>query len=183
MKDEVEILNAALLQQLMAGEERALKDIIYRYRNQLFSNAYYLLGDADQSNDAIQEVFIKLWDVRTRLNKTTSLEKYLVILTRNHCISILRKNKTRQRRAEKFCYSQPHYSYVDGLENAELGSRLNAALQSLTASQKKIFHSVYFEGKSHLEVMQEQNIKLPTVKVTIYSALKVLRAKLHDIVK
>jgi len=167
----------------MAGEEQALVNIIDQYRNQLVYYAYYILGDVDEANDAVQEVFIKLWLVKDRLAKTTSLEKYLITLTKNHCISELRKSKTRRRRTENFCYGQPQVSHIDELENAELGSRLTAALQSLTTTQQKIFHSVYFEGKSHMEVMQEHNIKLPTVKVTIYAALKTLRAKLHDMIK
>jgi len=183
MKDEHNIPNAELLQQLMAGKEKALKDIIHQYRNQLFANAYYILGNADDSHDAIQEVFIKLWDVRAKLNKETSIENYLIVLTRNHCISILRKNKTRQRQAANFYYGMPKVSYVNDLENAELGSQLKAAIQSLTVSQQKIFHSVYFEGKSHLEVMQEENIKSGTIKVTMYTALKNLRAKLQGMVK
>lgn len=183
MKDECKILNTDLLQELVAGEEQALANIIDQYRNQLIYYAYYILGDVDEANDAVQEVFIKLWKVRTKLIKTTSLEKYLITLTKNHCISVLRKNKTRQRRTENFLYGQQQFSFINELENAELGSQLSAAIHSLTAKQQKIFHSVYFEGKSHMEVMQEQNIKLPTVKSTIHSALKTLRAKLQDIVK
>jgi RNA polymerase sigma factor (sigma-70 family) len=183
MKDEHKILNTDLLKQLMAGEEQALVAIIDHYRDRLIYYAYYILGDVQDANDAVQEVFIKLWKVRTGLAKTTSFEKYLITLTRNHCISVLRKNKTRQRRTERFCYGQPQYAFVDELENAELRGQITVAFQSLTATQQKIFHSVYLEGKSHLEVMQEYNIKLPTVKSTIHSALKTLRAKLQDIVK
>ncbi|UPK68002.1 RNA polymerase sigma factor [Chitinophaga filiformis] len=183
MKDEDRILKADLLKQLMAGKEQALVEIIHRYRNQLIYYAYYILGDVDEANDAVQDVFIKLWLVKDQLTKSTSLDKYLNTLTKNHCISVIRKNKTRQRRTDNFCYGQPQFSHVDELENAELGSRLTAAIQSLTATQQKIFQAVYFEGKSHMEVMKEHNIKLPTVKVTIHSALKTLRAKLHDMVK
>ncbi|PWV55501.1 RNA polymerase sigma factor [Chitinophaga sp. S165] len=183
MKDEYRILNSDLLKQLMAGEEQALVKIIDVYRTQLSYYAYYFLGNVDEANDVVQEVFIKLWMVKDNLNNNTSLEKYLITLTKNLCISELRKAQTRLRRAGNYAYGQPRFYNADELENAELGSRLNAALQSLTATQQKIFRSVYLEGKSHLEVMKEYDIKLPTVKVTIYTALKILRAKLHDIVK
>lgn len=183
MKDEVKILNLDLLQQLTAGKEQAIIRIIDLYRNQLVVNAFYMLGDIDEANDAVQEVFIKLWKVRARLTKNTCLITFLLTLTRNHCISVLRKNKCRQRRTEKFCYGQPKFSFVNEMENAELGQRITTAIQSLTASQQKIFQSVYFEGKSHMEIMKEQNIQLATVKSTIHTALKILRAILQDIVK
>ncbi len=178
MKEGTTYLQGELLQHLIQGDEQALGNIMDRYHHELLLKAYYLLGDLEEASDAVQEVFIKLWGVRSKLLPDTLLDNYLNKLIRNHCLSCLRKRKVLKARTEKFAYGLPSYSYVKPMENAELAQQLTAAFNTLTDRQRVIFDSIYFEGKTHMEVVQELQIEPQTVKNTISIALKKLRLTL-----
>lgn len=183
MRDETTYLHNTLLQSLIKGDEQALGEIMEIYRDRLLLKAYQLLGDLDESMDAVQEVFIRLWSVKDKLQADTILDKYLNTLIRNHCCSLLRKRKVLQMRKEKFSYGQPSYSFVKPMENTELAQQLSTAFSSLTDRQRAIFDSVYLEGKSHLEIVKELQIEPQTVKNTISTVLKKLRSNLEFWVK
>ncbi|PSL30693.1 RNA polymerase sigma factor [Chitinophaga ginsengisoli] len=183
MRDDTSYLHNKLLQGLKKGDEQALEDIMEMYRDKLLLKAYHLLGDLDESRDAVQEVFIKLWGVKSKLQSDTILDKYLITLIRNHCCSLLRKRKVLEIRKEKFSYGLPSYSFVKPMENAELARQLSTAFNTLTDRQRAIFDSVYLEGKSHLEIVKELQIEPQTVKNTISTVLKKLRSNLEFWVK
>jgi RNA polymerase sigma factor (sigma-70 family) len=183
MKEGTTYLQSELLQHLIHGDEQALGHIMDQYHDELLLKAYHLLGDLEEASDAVQEVFIKLWGVKRKLLPDTQLDNYLSTLIRNHCLSCLRKRKVLKARTEKFVYGQPAYSYVKPMENAELAQQLSAAFNTLTDRQRLIFDSVYFEGKTHLEVVQELQIEPQTVKNTISIALKKLRLSLDYLLK
>lgn len=183
MKEGTTYLQGELLQQLTQGDEQALGSIMHQYHDDLVLKAYHLLGDLDEASDAVQEVFIKLWTVRSKLLPDTLLDNYLNRLIRNHCVSCLRKRKVLKERTEKFVYGQQPYSYIKPMENAELAQQLTAAFNTLSDRQRLIFDSVYFEGKTHMEVVQELQIEPQTVKNTISIVLKKLRLTLDYLLK
>jgi RNA polymerase sigma-70 factor (ECF subfamily) len=183
MRDETSYLQNTLLQGLINGDEQALEEIMEIYRDKLLLKAYHLLGDLEESMDAVQEVFIKLWSVKGKLAPDTILDKYLTTLIRNHCCSLLRKRKVLQMRKEKFSYGLPSYSFVKPMENTELAQQLSTAFNTLTDRQRAIFDSVYLEGKSHLEIVKELQIEPQTVKNTISTVLKKLRSNLESWIK
>lgn len=183
MRDETSYLQSTLLPGLIQGKEQALEEIVKIYRDELLLKAYHLLGDLDESRDAVQEVFIKLWGVKGKLEPDTVLDKYLSTMIRNYCCSLLRKRRVLQMRRERFSYGQPSYSFVKPMESAELAQQLSTAFSTLTDRQRAIFDSVYLEGKSHLEIVKEMQIEPQTVKNTISTALKKLRSNLEFWVK
>lgn len=183
MKEGTTYLQGELLQHLREGNEQALGSIMDQFHDELLLKAYHLLGDLEEASDAVQEVFIKLWGVRTKLLPDTLLDNYLNKLIRNHCLSCLRKRKVLKLRTEKFAYGQQSYSYVKPMENAELAQHLTAAFNTLSDRQRLIFDSVYFEGKTHMEIVKELQIEPQTVKNTISIALKKLRLTLDYWIK
>ncbi len=60
----------------------------------LFQFARRFLHEKEEAEDAVQEVFIKLWKHRNNLDKLENVEAYAMKITRNHCIDklIMKKN-------------------------------------------------------------------------------------------
>ncbi|ACU60664.1 RNA polymerase sigma factor [Chitinophaga pinensis] len=183
MKEESTFCNEFVLRGLIEGDEQALTKVIGRYRDFLFMQAQRMLGDVMEADDVVQEVFIKLWNVKSKLKPDTSLDVYLSVLTKNASTSVLRKRKVWKRRHAGFTAGQSHYFQMKPMEDEELGQQLRTAFQQLSEAQQRIFNYVYIEDKSYAEIMQEHNLRLQTVKNTVSNALKKLRNNLQVLIK
>lgn len=60
-------------------------------RDKLFRTARRLLEDEADAEDALQEVFLKLWQMRDRLDQYDSLEAFAMTMTKNLCVDVIRK--------------------------------------------------------------------------------------------
>lgn len=59
----------------------------------LYSLAFRILGKQDEAEDAVQEVFIRLWNMGNKLNKYESVDALATTMTKNYCIDQLRKSR------------------------------------------------------------------------------------------
>ncbi|MCF6407520.1 sigma-70 family RNA polymerase sigma factor [Chitinophaga filiformis] len=181
MNDGATCYKDELLNQLVNNDEKALKKIICLYHHKLVCKAVLILNDIEEAREVVNDVFLKLWDVRCSLRNDTVIGRYLFTLTKNASISALRKRAARDVKKSAFEYVQPTFVNENPLENAEMGRHINTAIQSLPGVQKRVFCSLYIEGKSISDVMQEQNIEMQTARNTLSIAVKKLRTKLYPL--
>ena len=64
-------------------------------KNKLFRLAFALLANRQEAEDAVQEVYLKMWDMRNDLTKYKSTEALMVTITRNHCLDKLKAKKNK----------------------------------------------------------------------------------------
>jgi len=72
---------------------REFKIKVLPLKDRLFRLAKRLLEDPDDAEDAVQEVFIKIWNRKEKMDEYSSVEAFAVVTTRNHCLDILRSKK------------------------------------------------------------------------------------------
>lgn len=60
-------------------------------RDKLFRTARRMLEDEADAEDALQEVFLKLWQMRENLDRYDSLEAFATTMTKNRCVDMIRK--------------------------------------------------------------------------------------------
>lgn len=59
----------------------------------LYSQACRILGDREESEDAVQEVFVRLWKMKMKLDEYASVEALAMTMVKNYCIDQLRKRR------------------------------------------------------------------------------------------
>jgi RNA polymerase sigma-70 factor (ECF subfamily) len=64
-------------------------------RNQLLSYARHLLGDVAEAEDIIQEVYMKLWYMRSELQSYNSIKALSVHITKNLCLNRIKLRRDR----------------------------------------------------------------------------------------
>src|SRR6056297_3347203 len=69
------------------------KILVLPFSSRLYKLAYSLLGNREEAEDAVQEVYLKLWKMRDDLEKYKSIEALCVQVTRNRCLDQLRRRK------------------------------------------------------------------------------------------
>ena len=71
-------------------ESNQFKSEILPLREQLFKYAQRLLNDVEEAEDAIQDVFLKLWHMREELEKYDNLAAFVTQVTKNYCLNRLK---------------------------------------------------------------------------------------------
>ena len=66
------------------------KSNVLTLQNKLFRYAVSIVADRDLARDIVQEVLMKLWDTRDKLNDIQNLESWSIRITRNKALDKLR---------------------------------------------------------------------------------------------
>ena len=118
-------------------EKKEFLNTILPYKDTLYRLAKRLLVSSDEAEDAVQEVFLKLWKGRDKINNYRSPEAFAVTMTKNYCLDRL---KSRQASNLKIVHSnykntENTEKSVEANEGVELVTKI---MQTLPERQKMI---------------------------------------------
>jgi RNA polymerase sigma-70 factor (ECF subfamily) len=139
-----------------------------------------------QESDAeeiVQEVFIKIWENRVKIDVYSSFESYLFTITYNSAISLLRKRVHEKKYLEHVKSLQEVNNapeLTDDLYFKELNSKLQSLLLEVTPRQREIFLLSREEGLTHDEIAKKLGISVNTVKNHIVSVLNFLKSNIDN---
>jgi RNA polymerase sigma-70 factor (family 1) len=138
---------------------------------------YYLSGDISWSEDAVQEVFITLWEKRDTVSDDT-LVPFIFTIGRNKFLKQKRHDEVRL----KFYKMQPEpeteYTPTAKIETDEFDRKLQLALSELPAKCRSVFLMSRMDEMKNKQIAGELGISLKAVEKQITKALKILREKL-----
>ncbi len=72
-----------LIRNIRKGDEKSFEELFDRYYDRFYAFACALLHDRDAAEDILQNVFLKLWIGRERLDEDRSVSNYLLVSVRN----------------------------------------------------------------------------------------------------
>jgi RNA polymerase sigma-70 factor, ECF subfamily len=136
--------------------------------------AYTILQDNEAAKDAVQQVFINLWEKREKINITTSFKAYLYRAVYNHCIN----QQTRVPRHQPFTVDHAEQWQTPAellAESRELRTMIGQAIENLPAQCKLIFLKSRMDEKTYPVIAKELGISVKTVEAQITKALRILR--------
>jgi len=171
-----------LIRRLKLGDEKAFKRVFDSYYKQLYAVALNYLHNKELAEDAVQEVFVKLWNYRAKLDPAQSLEGFLFTLIKNHVLSMIRANKRRINK--KIAYSilqvkKTANPVEDIVLYSEYEKIYNLALRELPSGKREVF-KLRSQGYKNREVSDLLNITVNTVKSQYYEACIFLRQYLSE---
>ncbi|HVN59556.1 MAG TPA: sigma-70 family RNA polymerase sigma factor [Bacteroidales bacterium] len=143
----------------------------------LYIVAFRLLRRQDEAEDAVQEVFIKLWNRIDELGKYNSLEAYAVTTIKNYCIDMLRKGKSivGEENPSHFNVMNNDPSPHEELENNETSQLLGRIIDNLPEMYRDIIRLKDIDGLSYDEVAEIADQNINTLRVNISRARKMIR--------
>jgi len=143
-----------------------MKDKLYRY-------ALRFVKDSDAAEDVVQDVMSKLWQKRDEADAIENLEAWLMVLTRNRSLDILRKVKDNHVSVDEAYTISDQQPVADKiLETADLMTLLENCLSQLPEKQRSVFHLREIEQMSYEEIAQVTGYNLDDVKVSLFRARK-----------
>lgn len=178
-----------LLLQIQRREEQGLTQAIELYAGQVKAICQRICVDELEADEVVSLVFWELWhSVEKFDSRRGSLRSYLLTLARSRAIDRQRATAARTRHSQKYFESHPDQATgwlieVGGCESQldqERNSLLRAALAELPKAQKSALELAFFDGLTHREVAQRQELPLGTIKTNIRRGLMQLRKKLNE---
>jgi RNA polymerase sigma-70 factor (ECF subfamily) len=95
-----------LLQKLKKGDEKAFRKVYIKYHKPLYQVAVKYLRRKERAEDAVHDIFIKLWDERKKLNKSGSLRGFLFTAVTNHVLNIIDRQKRTLKKEIELAYEK-----------------------------------------------------------------------------
>lgn len=136
-----------------------------------------MLRDQEEAEDAVQEVFIKLWKMEKKLGDYASIDALAITMTKNLCIDKIRKQKNIHTEdfgnREYFMASSP--SPYDQMADNESDKIIHRIIESLPDIYKRIFILHEIEGLSYEEIAEKTSQNINTLRVTLSRARSLLR--------
>lgn len=162
----------------VALRDRAAFGELYRLAApKLFAICLRILKDKQEAEDALQEVFVRIWHNADRyFPDVASPQAWMNTVARNHAIDILRKRKPGGGdldAAEKLASDDPTPE-----QNAELrseGRRIDNCMKELAPDRAEAVRRAYVEGDSYLELAERFSVPLNTMRSWLRRSLIQLR--------
>jgi len=132
------------------------------------------LHDIDQSEDLVQDFFVKLWESKAceKLLPST-LKSYLYVSVRNLALNASMKTDPLRHACDLACFDEPWEEYDDFKE--EIIYKVEKAIKELPERSREVVQCVYLKGMRYKEVAEMLNISVSTVNTLLVNALKKLR--------
>ena len=174
--------NNRLVEGIKQGDKSIFEEV---YREFYIPLCYYCLKYVEafeDSEEIVQDLFVKLWDKHEELEINTSLKAYLYRSVQNYALNALSKKKTKdkylsiQGRQLFGNYDRGHLK----LEEDELRTILKHAILQLPEKRRRIFELSRFDGMKYGKIADHLSISVKTVEGQMTKALKYLRVVLKD---
>ncbi|WP_333889483.1 RNA polymerase sigma-70 factor [Sphingobacterium siyangense] len=171
-----------IIHELAMGNEWALSELYDEHWHNLFNYISKILDDTDDVSDVVQETFITLWNLRTKLELVRSIKSYLFIIARNKAFKKLQEKLRQDEVFDKYFMflNKEDYSLSDYIETKELANIIDGEIDKLPARMREIFILSRKENLSYAEIASKLEISSETVKKQIHRSLKYLRSHIDN---
>ena len=139
----------------------------------LYRLAFSLLEDTFDAEDAVQDLFVKLWNSRDILDSVRSPEAYCLTMMRNLCLDRIRTRKRSTGLQENTeSESGPPDRHIDDRERLKATAK---AIEGLSPSQRTILKMKVLEDLSYDEISERTGMSKLTLRVLLSQARKKIR--------
>ena len=172
---------------LRDGDKEVYEQLFHDNYKNLVLYAKKFVVDTEIARDLVQDVFIYLWDRRTKLSVDRSISSYLFRAVHNASINHLKRESTRESYIKRFLLNINNGIYCTGssddaheiVVHKDLSERIDLIIEELPEQCRNIFRMSRFKGLKNKEIAEIYAISPRTVETQIYRALKVLKENLR----
>jgi RNA polymerase sigma-70 factor (ECF subfamily) len=147
-------------------------------QERLFRVSKRLLVSAQEAQDAVGEITLKLWEKRNSLSSVQNLEAYAMTMTKNFCLDRLKSKQGSHLRLVHVNYEKATDSLSQDLEQKDSFSIVEKAMETLPEAQRLLVQLRDIEGLSYTEIEAVVSMKPTAIRVALSRARKTLKEHL-----
>lgn len=167
-----------LIQQLLAGDEEAVRAVYGRFARPLFTLGLRLLGSPEAAEELVQDVFLAAWRKAARFDPARGrLSTWLMSIAHNLAVDRLRHDTGASRPHLVFVEELPERPTEGDMDPVIERDAARRAMAMLSDGERTLLTLAYFRGHTAREIAEMDGIPLGTVKTRLRTALiKIRRA-------
>jgi RNA polymerase sigma-70 factor, ECF subfamily len=167
-----------LIEQAVAGDERAFAELVTRYQTAVYNLAYRMLGDAGEAEDAAQEVFLRIYRRLATYDADHRFSTWVLSIASHYCIDLLRRKRPWLVPLENI--SNWMRARTRGPEAAALAVEQQDIVRGLLAKLPEHYRLVlllrYWHDLGYEEIAQVVDLPVSTIKARLHRARNALAA-------
>lgn len=140
-----------------------------------------ILRDEEESRDAMQELILRLWNKRKKLNECTNLDSYIISAARNHCFDLLKKKRPSRMTPKEELTAMNLESDEKSHEITEKHEQVLKIIESLPAKYREIIRLRDIDGFTFEEMNTMTGIEIPHLRVLLSRARMRVKSELLKI--
>jgi RNA polymerase sigma-70 factor (ECF subfamily) len=175
-------ISPALVLRLKGGEEHALREIFALLGPKVFNYCKKQVNNEEDAEELLQDIFLKIWQFRDKLDPSAGFEIILFTIARNHIINFARK---------RIGYTLTPSGELEPYENRSTEGDRNIAfqkierqyqqvLEKLPPKRREIFEMSREHGLSNKEISAKMGISIRTVETHVSHVLSIMRNEFKD---
>lgn len=155
-------------------KEKAFSIIVQKYQERIYWHIRKFLGEHEDANDVVQEVFLKAFKYLDNFKGDSGLYTWLYRIASNESINHINKNKKKTVDiSEAGLETQQSSSDVDG---DQVYQKLMEAIAVLPEKQRLVFQMKYFDDMKYDEISKQLNASVGGLKANYHHAVKKIEA-------
>ena len=173
----------ALFLLIKKRDKDAFAAVYQKYHRYLYLLAVKYLKDAQLAEDAVQHVFVKLWETTKNIEIEINLKNYLYTMTKNYILNTIRDHK------EEISLSYANAQIdipgqddiIKALEDKQMRSILYQGVESLPPQKKEVCLRTLETADSNQQIADKMGISVHTVKSHYQESVRILRSYFQQI--
>jgi RNA polymerase sigma-70 factor (ECF subfamily) len=171
---KIDDIDNSLIDQLQNGNKNAFKMLFDKYGTRLYQFSLKYLRDKEDTEDLLNEVFMKIWENRHNLKTNTSFHSYLFTIAYNN----IRQRFLKKSREEKYIQTFAKENLVDSSDVEDqvdyilLVQKINKIIDLLPTRRKEIFELSYKAELKNREIADKLSLSEQFVKNQLSIARK-----------
>jgi RNA polymerase sigma factor (sigma-70 family) len=152
-------------------------NLVRQLSRKLYGYAFRILRNQEEAEDAVQEIFIRLWKMGSKLDEYNSVEALLLTMIKNYCIDQLRKKKhlDHEELTKRDFQNPDNSSPSELLEIRESETILHSIIDRLPDIYKDVIVLKEIDGLSYEEISHKTEQNINTLRVTLSRARKMIK--------
>jgi len=179
MRSEIDINT---LTELRDGSLPAFNKVFKAYYNNVKHYIKDLVKSTGVAEEIAQEVFIKVWEVKDRVDPERNFGSFLFKIAHNLSLKYIKKKLKEDAFLAEMAHDGEGATTDDEYLNRELLQRIDKAVDELSDQKKKIYQMSVVDGDSVEDIAEKLNINHRTVSNTLRLAINEIKEKIKVII-
>lgn len=164
-------------------DKDAFTSVYRKYHSYLYALAFKYLKSSEMAEEAVQQVFVKLWETSSKIEIEVNLKNYLYTMIKNYILNQFRKN--RESVSLNYVKAQSEWikdeDFVEKLEQQEIHEFLYKGIDKLPPQKREVCRLKLQEKLNNQEIADKMEISIHTVKSHYQESVKMLREYFQNI--
>lgn len=182
------MIGKEVIEQCRHGDLQSFREVVEKTSPFVFSIAFRMLGDEENSRDVVQDTMVTIWEKIGKIKTPESFKIWVYRITVNKCFDLIRKRKQKpELRFDDQAWNlisdrMAGESSGSELENREIGMMIDLLTAKLSPKQKMVFILSEIEQLSYDEISLITGMQKPSIKANLHYARKNLETMIRKYV-